>query len=143
MIRISPFVSAMERLLRDGCRYTIHVGEVMEDRPDLPYVLVRLPSASAGSITKLGGGEADAITFLQPITTVAATPDRLLTVVDEVRRALDGQVLQAGGLHHEPLRLEYCSGMLRDDQVTLPQVGHPFYSVDMWRVYASTVGWAD
>ena len=108
MIRISPLVSAMERLLRDGCRYTVHVGEVMEDRPDLPYVLVRLPSAGAGSITKLGGDEADTITFLQPITTVAATPDRLLTVVDEVRRALDGQVLHAGPsrilLRHAPRR---------------------------------------
>ena len=143
MIRVAPFVSAVERMLRGGCRYTVHVGEVMEERPAVPYVLVRLPQTSAHTITKPAEDEADATSFIQPITTVAATPDRLLTVVDEVRRALDGQVLQAGGLHHEPLRLEYCSGMLRDDQVTLPQVGHPFYTVDMWRVYASTVGWAD
>jgi|GEM_PF-5260215 hypothetical protein len=135
MIRMAPFVSAMERLCRENLRYEVYLGEVTVERPPTPYVLVKLPPINMGSGECLDG-ELRELSYLQPITMVAATADRLLTVVDDVRRGLEGQQLQTGSNYCEPLRLEYCSGLLRDDQVAIPEVGHPFYGVDMWRVRA-------
>lgn len=135
MIRIGPFVKAMEKACRDRCRYDVYLGEVTKPRPSVPYVLVKLPAAGAGKAGTLGNA-ADEISFLQPVTVVASTADRLLAVTDDVRSVLDGQELKVSGCHVEPLRLSYSSGLLRDDQVDIPAYGHLFYSVDMWQVTA-------
>lgn len=135
MIKIGPFVKAMEKACRDRCKYDVYLGEVTKARPNVPYVLVKLPAAGAGKAGTLGNA-ADEISFLQPLTVVASTADRLLTVTDDVRSVLDGYELKVGGCHVEPLRLSYSSGLLRDDQVDIPTYGHLFYSVDMWQITA-------
>lgn len=135
MIKIGPFVKAMERACRERCKYDVYLGEVTKARPNVPYVLVKLPAAGAGKAVTLGN-TVDEISFLQPLTVVASTADRLLTVTDDVRGVLDGYELKVDGCHVEPLRLSYSSGLLRDDQVDIPSYGHLFYSVDMWQVMA-------
>lgn len=135
MIKLSPFVKAMERALRDRSRYTVYLGEVNIDNPPMPYTLVGFPKANYGDATTLDNVVSE-ISFLQPVTTVASTADRLLVVLDDVRAALEGYELQVGRQHCEPLVLEYCSSMLRDNQVNLPEKRHPMYAVDMWRVRA-------
>lgn len=135
MIRISPLVKAMERACRERSRYTVYLGEVTVPRPEMPYILVRLPTANMGNGEALDG-QLRELSYLQPLTVVAATADRLLTVLDDVRSALEGYELQAGRQYVEPLKLSYSSGMFRDDQVDLPEKGHPFYAVDMWQIRA-------
>lgn len=135
MIKVGPFVKAMERMCRERCKYDVYLGDVTKARPNVPYVLVKLPAAGAGKAGALGN-VADEISFLQPLTVVASTADRLLAVTDNVREVLDGCELKVGGCHVEPLRLSYSSGLLRDDQVDIPTYGHLFYSVDMWQVTA-------
>lgn len=135
MIRVSPFVKAMERACRERTRYTVYLGEVTVPRPEMPYILVRLPTVNMGSGEALDG-QLRELSYLQPLTVVAATADRLLTVLDDVRSALEGCELQTGRQYVEPLKLSYSSGMFRDDQVDLPEKGHPFYAVDMWQVRA-------
>lgn len=139
MIKLSPFVKAVERALIERCRYTTYLGEVTIDNPPMPYVLVGFPKANYGDATTLDNAVSE-ISFLQPVTTVASTADRLLVVLDDVRAALEGYELQVGRQHCEPLALEYCSAMLRDNQVTLPEKKHPMYAVDMWRIRA--VNWS-
>lgn len=135
MIKLSPFVKAVERTLRERSKYAVHLGEVTIDNPPMPYVLVGFPKANYGDATTLDNVVSE-ISFLQPVTTVAATADRLLTVLDDVRGALEGYELQVGRQHCEPLVLEYCSAMLRDNQLNLPEKKHPMYAVDMWRIRA-------
>lgn len=135
MIRVSPFVKAMERACRERCRYDVHLGEVTIARPPMPYILVKLPAANMGNGEALDGKLRE-LSYLQPLTVVAATADRLLTVLDDVRSALEGYELRVGAQYVEPLKLSYSSGMFRDDQVDLPEKGHPFYAVDMWQVKA-------
>lgn len=135
MIKLSPFVKAMERTLRDRSRYAVYLGEVSIDNPPMPYTLIGFPKANYGDATTLDNVVSE-ISFLQPVTTVASTADRLLVVLDDVRAALEGCELQVGRQHCEPLALEYCSSMLRDNQVNLPEKRHPMYAVDMWRVRA-------
>lgn len=135
MIRVSPFVKAVERACRERCRYTVYLGEVTVARPDMPYILVKLPTVNMGNGEALDG-QLRELAYLQPITVVAGTADRLLTVLDDVRAALEGCELQVGRQYVEPLKLSYSSGMFRDDQVDLPEKGHPFYAVDMWQVRA-------
>lgn len=135
MIRVSPFVKAIERACRERSRYTVHLGEVTTPRPEMPYILVKLPAVNMGNGEALDGRLRE-LSYLQPITVVAATADRLLTVLDDVRGALEGYELQVGAQYVEPLRLSYSSGMFRDDQVDLPEKGHPFYAVDMWQIRA-------
>ena len=106
MIRISPFVKAVEAACRLRCKYDVYLGEVTKARPNVPYVLVKLPAAGAGKAGTLGN-TADEISFLQPLTVVASTADRLLAVTDDVRGALDGYELKVSGCHVEPLRLSY------------------------------------
>lgn len=135
MIRISPLVKAMEQACRERCKYAVYLGEVTVLRPEMPYILVRLPSANMGNGEALDG-QLRELSYLQPLTVVAATADRLLTVLDDVRSALEGCELQTGRQYVEPLKLSYSSGMFRDDQVDLPEKGHPFYAVDMWQIRA-------
>lgn len=135
MIKLSPFVKATERALSERCKYSVHLGEVTIDNPPMPYVLVGFPKANYGDATTLDNAVSE-ISFLQPVTTVASTADRLLVVLDDVRAALEGYELQVGRQHCEPLVLEYCSSMLRDNQVNLPKKRHPMYAVDMWRIQA-------
>ena len=135
MIRISPFVKAVEQACRERCRYAVYLGEVTVARPDMPYILVKLPTVNMGNGEALDG-QLRELAYLQPITVVAGTADRLLTVLDDVRTALEGYELQVGKQYVEPLKLSYSSGMFRDDQVDLPEKGHPFYAVDMWQVRA-------
>lgn len=135
MIKLSPFVKAMERALRDRSRYAVYLGEVSVDNPPMPYTLVGFPKADYGDATTLDNAVSE-ISFLQPVTTVASTADRLLVVLDDVRASLEGYELQVGRQHCEPLVLEYCSAMLRDNQVNLPEKKHPMYAVDMWRIRA-------
>lgn len=135
MIRVSPFVKAMERACSERCRYTVYLGEVTVTRPPMPYILVKLPAANMGNGEALDG-QLRELSYLQPLTVVAATADRLLVVLDDVRAALEGYELQVGKQYVEPLKLSYSSGMFRDDQVDLPEKGHPFYAVDMWQVKA-------
>lgn len=135
MIRISPLVKAMERACRERSRYTVYLGEVTVPRPEMPYILVRLPTANMGNGEALDG-QLRELSYLQPLTVVAATADRLLTVLDDVRSALEGYELRTGQQYVEPLKLSYSSGMFRDDQVDLPEKGHPFYAVDMWQIRA-------
>ena len=133
MIRVSPFVKAVERACRERCRYTVYLGEVTVARPDMPYILVKLPTVNMGNGEALDG-QLRELAYLQPITVVAGTADRLLTVLDDVRAALEGYELQVGKQYVEPLKLSYSSGMFREDQVYLPEKGHPFYSGDMWQI---------
>lgn len=133
MIRVSPFVKAMERACRERCRYAVYLGEVTVARPAMPYILVKLPAVNMGSGEALDGKLRE-LSYLQPLTVVAATADRLLTVLDDVRAALEGYELRVGDQYVEPLKLSYSSGMFRDDQVDLPEKGHPFYAVDMWQI---------
>lgn len=135
MIKLSPFVKAMEQTLRERCKYSVYVGEVTIDNPPMPYALVGFPKADYGDAVTLDNVVTE-ISFLQPVTTVASTADRLLVVLDDVRAALEGCELQVGRQYCEPLVLEYCSAMLRDNQVNLPEKGHPMYAVDMWRIRA-------
>ena len=135
MIKLSPFVKAVERALSERCKYSVYLGEVTIDNPPMPYALVGFPKANYGDATTLDNVVSE-ISFLQPVTTVASTADRLLVVLDDVRAALEGCELQVGRQHCEPLVLEYCSAMLRDNQVTLPEKKHPMYAVDMWRIRA-------
>lgn len=135
MIRVSPFVKAIERACNERCRYTVYLGEVTVARPPMPYILVKLPAVNMGNGEALDG-QLRELSYLQPLTVVAATADRLLVVLDDVRAALEGYELQVGKQYVEPLKLSYSSGMFRDDQVDLPEKGHPFYSVDMWQVRA-------
>lgn len=135
MIRLSPFVKAVERALSERSKYSVYLGEVTVDNPPMPYTLVGFPKADCGDATTLDNVVSE-ISFLQPVTTVASTADRLLVVLDDVRAALEGYELQVGRQHCEPLVLEYCSSMLRDNQVNLPEKRHPMYAVDMWRVRA-------
>lgn len=135
MIRISPLVKAMEQACRERTRYAVYLGEVTVSRPDMPYTLVKLPAANMGNGEALDGKLRE-LSYLQPLTMVAATADRLLAVLDDVRGALEGYELRVGGQYVEPLKLSYSSGMFRDDQVDLPEKGHPFYAVDMWQVKA-------
>lgn len=135
MIRVSPLVKAMERACRERSRYTVYLGEVTVPRPEMPYILVKLPAANMGNGEALDGKLRE-LSYLQPITVVAATADRLLDVLDDVRGALEGYELRVGAQYVEPLKLSYSSGMFRDDQVDLPEKGHPFYAVDMWQVRA-------
>lgn len=135
MIKLSPFVKAVERALRERCKYSVYLGEVTIDNPPMPYALVGFPKANLGDAPTLDNAVSE-ISFLQPVTTVASTADRLLVVLDDVRAALEGYELQVGRQHCEPLVLEYCSAMLRDNQVTLPEKKHPMYAVDMWRTRA-------
>lgn len=135
MIKLSPFVKAMERALRDRSRYAVYLGEVGIGNPPMPYTLVGFPKANCGDAPALDNVVSE-ISFLQPITTVASTADRLLVVLDDVRAALEGYELQVGRQYCEPLVLEYCSSMLRDNQVNLPEKKHPMYAVDMWRIRA-------
>lgn len=135
MIRISPLVKAIEQACRERSRYAVYLGEVTVPRPEMPYVLVKLPAANMGSGEALDGRLRE-LSYLQPLTMVAATADRLLTVLDDVRSALEGYELQVGVQYVEPLKLSYSSGMFRDDQVDLPEKGHPFYAVDMWQIRA-------
>ena len=135
MIRVSPLVKAMERACRERCRYAVYLGEVTIARPSMPYILVKLPAANMGNGEALDGKLRE-LSYLQPITVVAATADRLLTVLDDVRGALEGYELQVGAQYVEPLELSHSSGMFRDDQVDLPEKGHPFYAVDMWQIKA-------
>lgn len=135
MIRLSPYLRAMERELNDRVKYKVYLGEVDVDTPEFPYVLVGYPKADGGAATTLDDVVRE-ISFLQPVTTVAATPIRLLEVLDEVRGGLEGRELQVGAQYCEPLKLEYNSSMLRDNQVNLPEKKHPMYAVDMWRVRA-------
>lgn len=107
-----------------------HKGQA--ERPLRACEAARRGAGKAGTL----GNAVDEIAFLQPLTVVASTADRLLTVTDDVRGALDGYELKVGGCHVEPLRLSYSSGLLRDDQVDIPAYGHLFYSVDMWQVAA-------
>lgn len=136
MIKLSPFVKAMERALRERSKYAVYLGEVTIDNPPMPYTLVGFPKANCGDATTLDNVVSE-ISFLQPVTTVASTADRLLTVLDDVRGVLEGYELQTGRQHCEPLVLEYCSAMLRDNQVNLPEKKHPMYAVDMWRIRAA------
>lgn len=135
MIRLSPFVKAVERALSERSKYSVYLGEVSVDNPPMPYALVGFPKADCGDATTLDNVVSE-ISFLQPVTTVASTADRLLIVLDDVRAALEGYELQVGRQHCEPLVLEYCSSMLRDNQVNLPEKRHPMYAVDMWRIRA-------
>lgn len=135
MIRVSPFVKAVERACRERTRYAVYLGEVTVPRPGMPYILVKLPTANMGDGEALDGKLRE-LSYLQPLTVVAATADRLLTVLDDVRAALEGYELQVGRQYVEPLKLLYSSGMFRDDQVDLPEKGHPFYAVDMWQIRA-------
>lgn len=135
MIKLSPFVKAVERALSERCKYSVYLGEVNIDNPPMPYVLVGFPKANYGDATTLDNVVSE-ISFLQPVTTVASTAERLLVVLDDVRAALEGYELRTGRQHCEPLVLEYCSAMLRDGQVNLPEKGHPMYAVDMWRIRA-------
>lgn len=135
MIRVSPFVKAMERACNERCQYTVYLGEVTVARPPMPYILVKLPAVNMGNGEALDG-QLRELSYLQPLTVVAATADRLLVVLDDVRAALEGYALQVGKQYVEPLKLSYSSGMFRDDQVDLPEKGHPFYAVDMWQVKA-------
>lgn len=135
MIRVSPFVKAVERACRERTRYAVHLGEVTVPRPDMPYILVKLPAVNMGNGEALDG-QLRELSYLQPLTVVAATADRLLAVLDDVRGALEGCELQVGRQYVEPLKLSYSSGMFRDDQVDLPEKGHPFYAVDMWQIRA-------
>ena len=135
MIKLSPFVKAVERALSERCKYTTYLGEVIIDNPPMPYVLVGFPKANLGDAPTLDNAVSE-ISFLQPVTVVASTADRLLVVLDDVRAVLEGYELRAGRQHCEPLALEYCSAMLRDNQVNLPEKKHPMYAVDMWRIRA-------
>jgi hypothetical protein len=135
MIKLSPFVKAVERALSERCKYSVYLGEVTIDNPPMPYALVGFPKADYGSATTLDNVVSE-ISFLQPVTVVASTADRLLVVLDDVRASLEGYELQVGRQHCEPLTLEYCSAMLRDNQVNLPGKKHPMYAVDMWRIRA-------
>lgn len=135
MMRVSPLVKAMERACRERTRYAVYLGEVTIPRPAMPYTLVKLPAANMGNGEALDGKLRE-LSYLQPLTVVAATADRLLTVLDDVRAALEGHELQVGAQYVEPLKLSYSSGMFRDDQVDLPEKGHPFYAVDMWQIRA-------
>lgn len=135
MIKLSPFVKAMELALSERCKYSTYLGEVTIDNPPMPYVLVGFPKANYGDATTLDNVVSE-ISFLLPVTTVASTADRLLVVLDDVRAALEGYELRVGRQHCEPLVLEYCSAMLRDNQVSLPEKKHPMYAVDMWRIRA-------
>lgn len=135
MIRVSPFVKAMERACREHTRYTVYLGEVAVPRPNMPYILVKLPAVNMGNGEALDGKLRE-LSYLQPLTVVAATADRLLTVLDDVRGTLEGYELQVERQYVEPLKLSYSSGMFRDDQVDLPEKGHPFYAVDMWQIRA-------
>lgn len=135
MIHVAPFVKAMERACRERSRYTVYLGEVTAPRPDMPYILVKLPTVNMGNGEALDG-QLRELAYLQPITVVAGTADRLLVVLDDVRAALEGHELQVGRQYVEPLKLSYSSGMFRDDQVDLPEKGHPFYAVDMWQIRA-------
>lgn len=135
MIRVSPFVKAVEQACRERSRYTVYLGEVTVSRPAMPYILVKLPAVNMGNGEALDGKLRE-LSYLQPLTVVAATADRLLMVLDDVRGALEGYELQVGRQYVEPLKLSYSSGMFRDDQVDLPEKGHPFYAVDMWQIRA-------
>lgn len=135
MIKLSPLVKAVERALSERCKYSVYLGEVTIDNPPMPYALVGFPKVNCGDATTLDNVVSE-ISFLQPVTTVASTADRLLVVLDDVRAALEGYELRAGRQHCEPLVLEYCSAMLRDNQVDLPEKKHPMYAVDMWRIRA-------
>ena len=135
MIRVAPFVKAMEHACRERCRYTVYLGEVTVPRPEMPYILVKLPAANMGNGEALDG-QLRELSYLQPLTVVAATADRLLKVLDDTRAGLEGCELQVGAQYVEPLKLSYSSGMFRDDQVDLPKTGHPFYAVDMWQIRA-------
>jgi len=135
MIKLSPFVKAMERALSERCKYSVYLGEVTVDNPPMPYVLVGFPKANCGDAVTLDNAVSE-ISFLQPVTVVASTADRLLVVLDDVRASLEGYELRAGRQYCEPLALEYCSAMLRDNQVNLPEKRHPMYAVDMWRIRA-------
>lgn len=137
MIRVSPFVKAMERACRERTRYATYLGEVTVARPAMPYILVKMPAVNMGDGEALDG-QLRELSYLQPLTVVTSTADRLLTVLDDVRAALEGCELQVGRQYVEPLKLSYSSGMFRDDQVDLPEKGHPFYAVDMWQIRAVT-----
>ena len=124
------------RLLLEGAGITVHVGEVLEALPPLPYALVSA-APGVGVAVNLTGDQEETSESVR-VTVVDDDPLNCLRTVTAVRRVLHGAVLTVPGRACFPLRLTGSMPVTADREVTRTDTGrHPFYTVDEWHV-AST-----
>ncbi len=75
MIQRIPVRESNGAGLPRALQYTVYLGEVTVPRPRMPYILVKLPAVNMGSGEALDGRLRE-LSYLQPLTVVAATADR-------------------------------------------------------------------
>ena len=132
---LAPQIMALASVLRSA-GFPVHVGDVAEKDPAMPYVMVQAPTGLPVSVA-VCGAQVESDDDVQ-VTVVDDSPLNCLRSVSVVRRALDGVVLEAPGRTCFPLKLRGSQPVLVDRDVTLVGSGrHPAYAVDVWRL-AST-----
>lgn len=123
---------ALEALLA-GQGWSVHIGDVLEREPALPYVMVQARPGT-GLAVNVASEQVETDEAVN-VTVVSDTPLNCLQDTAAVRRVLHGAVLDVPGRLCFPLRLDDSQPVLVDREVTLTATGtHPAYTVDTWRV---------
>lgn len=129
---MTSHILALEALLTEA-GWSVHVGDVLERDPALPYVMIQARPGT-GLAVNLASDQVETDEAVN-VTVVSDTPLNCLHEVAAVRRVLHGAVLDVLGRACFPLRLDDSQPVLVDREVTLTATGtHPAYTVDTWRV---------
>lgn len=127
---MSAHIDAL-RLLLEGAGITVHVGEVLDPLPALPYALISVPPGVGVAVNVSDDQEETSETVR--VTVVDDDPLNCLRTVTAVRRVLHRAVLDVPSRVCFPLRLTGSMPVAADREVTRTDTGrHPFYAVDEW-----------
>ena len=132
---MADHIVAVEQILT-GAGYRVHIGDVQEREPPLPYVLIHA-NPGTGRAVNVAQEQVETEETLR-VTVVSSTPLNCLRDIDDVRAVLNGAVPEVPGRRCFPLRLAGSVPVAVDREVTRTDTRmHPAYAVDEWRL-AST-----
>ena len=124
------------RDLLEAAGITVHLGDVTDPNPTMPYVMIQIPPGVPFDVNVA----AERVEFAEdlPVTVVDDSVLNCLRTRQQVRDVLDKAVPTVEGRVCFPMRLSGGTQISPDRSVVIPGTSrHPAFGVDTWSV-AST-----
>lgn len=124
------------RALLEAAGVTVHVGDVTDPNPAMPYVMLQIPPGVPFDVNVA----AERTEFAEdlPVTVVDDSPLNCLRTRQQIREVLDKAVPVVDGRVCFPMRLSGGTQIRPDTSVVIPGTSrHPAFGVDTWSL-AST-----